>query len=161
MVDEGIDIALRVGRMTDANFIVRKLRRVDFAVCASPAYWEQRGLPSHPDDLADHDALTYSLQGGGAWRFEMDDQLISVGVRSRFDASDAAPLVGMAMRGLGVVFLPRLMIQPHLDSGALQAVLPEYSPSDVWLYAAYTQRRHNSAALKALLAFLEERWREE
>jgi DNA-binding transcriptional LysR family regulator len=162
MVDEGIDIALRVGRIPDSNLIVRKLRQVRFAVCASPTYWELRGIPTHPEDLADHDALTFSLRNTTSeWRFEVDGQLLSVPVRSRMEASDAAPLVGIALQGLGVVCLPELMVQPHVESGALQAVLQEYSPRDVWLYAAYAQRRHNSAALKALLAFLEASWRNE
>lgn len=161
MIDEGIDIALRVGRISDANLIVRKLQRVEFAVCATPGYWARRGIPSHPDELADHDALTYSLGSSAEWRFEIGGQLHGVPLRSRMEASDAAPLVGVALQGLGVVYLPRIMVQAHLASGALQAVLDGYSPGDVWLYAAYAQRRHNSAALKALLAFLEARWQKE
>jgi DNA-binding transcriptional LysR family regulator len=161
MIDEGIDIALRVGRISDANLIVRKLQRVEFAVCATPGYWARRGIPNHPDELADHDALTYSLGSSAEWRFEIGGQLHGVPLRSRMEASDAAPLVGVALQGLGVVYLPRIMVQAHLASGALQAVLDGYSPGDVWLYAAYAQRRHNSAALKALLAFLEARWHKE
>jgi len=160
MVDEGIDLALRVGRIGDDNLIVRKLQPVPFVVAAAPAYWAERGLPTHPDDLADHDALTYSLLGGHPeWRFEVDGEPLAVPVKSRMDATDAAALVSVALLGLGAVCLPRLLVQPHLDSGALQATLQDFSPRDVWLYAAYTQRRHNSAALKALLAFLEARWR--
>jgi DNA-binding transcriptional LysR family regulator len=162
MIDEGIDIALRVGRIPDGNVIVRKLRPVPFVICAAPTYWEARGMPLVPDDLADHDALTFSLRGTSSeWRFEVDGQLLSVPVRSRMEASDAAPLIGVALQGLGVVCLPQLMVQPYVDSGALQAVLHDYSPRDVWLYAAYSQRRHNSAALKALLVFLETRWRDD
>lgn len=160
LVDEGIDVALRVGRIADANLIVRKLQPVDFVVAAAPRYWEERGLPTHPDDLAEHDALNYSLLGSSPqWRFEVDGEPYSVPLKSRMDATDAAPLVSVALRGLGVVCLPRLLLQPHLDSGALQAALEDYSQRDVWFHAAYAQRRHNSAALKALLAFLEERWR--
>lgn len=160
LVDEGMDLALRVGRIADANVIVRKLQQVDFVVAAAPRYWEARGLPTHPDDLAEHDALNYSLLGASPqWRFEVDGEPYSVPLKSRMDATDAAPLVSVALCGLGVVCLPRLLIRPHLESGALQAVLEDYSPRDVWFHAAYAQRRHNSAALKALLAFLEERWR--
>lgn len=160
MVNEGIDVALRVGRITDGSLIVRKLRQLHFTVAASPAYWERRGQPSHPDDLADHDALTYSmLDNGHAWRFEIDGQPHSVALRSRLNATDPQPLVRFALLGLGVVCVPQMLVQPHLDSGALQGLLTEYSPRDVWLYAAYTQRRHNSAALKALLAFLDAHWR--
>jgi DNA-binding transcriptional LysR family regulator len=161
MVDEGIDIALRVGRIGDDNLIVRKLQAVPFVVAASPGYWAERGLPAHPDDLAGHYALTYSVLGPNPeWRFEVGGEPLSVPVSSRMDASDAAPLVSVALQGLGMVWLPRLLLQPHIDSGALQPVLQDFSPRDVWLYAAYVQRRHNSAALKALLAFLETRWRD-
>jgi DNA-binding transcriptional LysR family regulator len=161
MVDEGIDIALRVGRIGDDNLIVRKLQAVPFVVAASPGYWAERGLPGHPDELAGHVALTYSVLGPNPeWRFEVGGEPLSVPVSSRMDASDAAPLVSVALQGLGMVWLPRLLLQPHIDSGALQPVLQDFSPRDVWLYAAYVQRRHNSAALKALLAFLETRWRD-
>lgn len=161
MVDEAMDLALRVGRITDANLIVRKLRRMDFVVCAAPGYWAQHGRPQHPEALSDHDSLTYSLLGASPeWRFAVDGQPLSVPVRSRMEANDTAPLVGVALQALGVVYLPRAMLAAHLDSGALEPVLEGFMPDDVWLYAAYTQRRHNSAALKALLAFLEERWRE-
>jgi DNA-binding transcriptional LysR family regulator len=161
MVDEGIDIALRVGRIGDDNLIVRKLQQVPFVVAASPGYWAERGLPGHPDDLTGHDALTYSVLGPNPEsRFEVGGEALSVPVNSRMDASDAAPLVSVALQGLGMVWLPRLLLQPHIESGALQPALLDFSPRDVWLYAAYVQRRHNSAALKALLAFLEARWRD-
>lgn len=160
MVDEGLDLALRVGRIGDSNLIVRKLKRLDFVVCATPAYWDRRGYPEHPDDLADHDALTFSLAGPAEWRFEADGEPCIVPVRSRMDATDAVPLVSVCLQDMGAVCLPRLMVQTLIESGALRPALEAYSPTDVWLYAAYTQRRHNSAALKALLAFLEESWRE-
>lgn len=160
MIEEGIDVALRVSRIGNDNLIVRKLQPVAFVVAATPTYWADHGLPNHPEDLSDHDALTHSMYGGSSeWRFEVDGEPLSVPVRSRMDATDAAPLVCVALQGMGVVCLPRLLLEPHLDSGALQPVLQEFSPRDVWLYAAYVQRRHNSAALKALLAFLEARWR--
>ena len=91
----------------------------------------------------------------------MDGDVHRVPLRSRMDATDAGPLIHMALQDMGVVCLPRLLVRPLLDAGTLQAALTDYSPDDLWLYAAYTQRRHNSAALKALLAFLEERWKED
>jgi DNA-binding transcriptional LysR family regulator len=160
MVEEGVDVALRIGRITDANLIVRKLRRIEMVVCATPAYWAEHGVPTHPDDLAEYDALTYSLLGPHPeWRFLIDGEIHRVPLQSRMDASDAVPLVHMALQGMGVVCLPLLLVQTLVDSGQLQTVLRGWGPDDLWLYAAYTQRRHNSAALKALLGFLEERWR--
>ncbi|MBG9388741.1 LysR family transcriptional regulator [Caenimonas aquaedulcis] len=159
MVGEGIDIALRVGRVDNGNLIVRKLQQLEFVVCASPAYWERRGVPAHPEDLADHEALTFSVRDAGhEWRFEVDGEPCIVPVRSRMNATDPMPLVGFALQGLGVLCVPRSVVAPHLESGALRGVLQGFLPRDVWLYAAYAQRRHNSAALKALLAFLEAKW---
>lgn len=160
MVDEGVDVALRIGRITDANLIVRKLRPVSMAVCASPAYWKQHGKPVHPDELAQHDTLTYSPLGTAPeWRFRVDAEVRTVPIRSRMDANDSAPLIEMALQDLGVVCMPAVLMQKQIASGALETVLDAFDPADLWLYAAYSQRRHNSAALKALLAFMEERWR--
>ena len=162
MVHEGIDLALRIGPIPDGNLIVRKLQQLPFVVCATPAYWERRGLPAHPDDLGDHDALTFSVRDSAhEWRFEIEGEPFAVPVRSRINTTDPMPLVSLALQGLGMLWAPRNIVEEHLASGALQAVLQDYSPRDVWLYAAYTQRRHNSAALKALLAFIEEKWRKD
>lgn len=160
MVDQGLDLALRIGRVPDANLIVRKLRRVGMAVCATPAYWQKHGKPLHPDDLADHDTLTYSPLGAAPeWRFKVDGEVRAVPLRSRMDANDSAPLVEMALHDLGVVCMPQIFMRQQIEAGLLEPVLHAFDPDDLWLYAAYTQRRHNSAALKALLAFMEERWR--
>jgi DNA-binding transcriptional LysR family regulator len=162
MVGDGIDVAVRVGRIPDSNLIVRKLQKLPLVVCAAPSYWEQRGMPDHPDDLAEHDALTYSVRDSGhEWHFEVDGAPYAVPVRSRVNATDPMPLVAMALQGLGMVHMPAATLSEHLDSGALQGVLQAHSPTDVWLYTAYTQRRHNSAALKALLAFLDDQWRKD
>ena len=158
LVEEGVDIALRLGRIGDENLIVRRLRQMDLVLCAAPAYWARRGLPKKPDDMRTHDVLTYSLAGGAPHLpFEVDGQPYSVPVHSRMDANDAAPLIGAALAGLGAVCVPAMMARPQIEHGLLVPVLQEYMPRDLWLYAAYTQRRHNSAALRALLDFLEER----
>lgn len=159
LVEEGVDLALRLGRVEeDEQLIVRRLRQMEFTVCASPVYWRKHGVPQHPGELAHHEALTHSLLGPRPlWQFEVDGQTIDVPVHSRMDATDAAPLIELALRGMGVVHLPSLVVQPHIDSGELEGVLPGYSVTDRWLYAAYAQRRHNSAAMRALLDFLDER----
>ena len=156
LVGEGVDIALRLGRIRDENLIVRRLRQMDLALCATPGYWAKRGIPKKPDDMRRHDVLTYSLAGNTpSLPFEVDGKPYSVPVHSRMDANDAAPLIGIALSGLGAVCVPAIMAQPEIERGALVPVLKEYMPTDLWLYAAYTQRRHNSAALRAMLDFLE------
>ncbi|MDM0117416.1 LysR family transcriptional regulator [Variovorax sp. J22R133] len=158
LVDEGIDVALRLGPIENDNLIVRRLVQVNYVVCASPHYWRKHGMPKHPTDLANHVALTGSSSGlHPRWRFEENGKPIDVPVKSRMDATESGPLVQVAMHGLGVVYLPALLVRPHIDHGELAPALEEFVRKDMWLSAAYVQRRHNSAALRALLDFLETR----
>ncbi|WP_295527144.1 LysR family transcriptional regulator [uncultured Pseudacidovorax sp.] len=158
LAEEGIDVGLRFGPIEDENLIVRRLLCMQMVVCASPVYWRKHGMPRRPEDLTGHTALTLVRQGiDPTWRFEERGRKIDVPVKSRMEASEAGPLIHVAMRGLGVIYVPALVVQPHLDHGELVPVLGEFSRKDMWLSAAYLQRRHNSAALRALLDFLESR----
>ena len=156
MVDEGIDVALRLGPIEDQNLIVRRLVQVNLVLCAAPLYWRTHGVPKRPSDLVRHVALTSSSANPNPqWRFEENGKPVDVHVKSRMDATEGGPLVQVALQGFGMVYLPALLVQPHIDHGELQPVLQDYVRKDMWLYAAYLQRRHNSAALVALLDFLE------
>lgn len=158
LVAEGVDIAVRFGRIGNENLIVRRLMPVELVLCATPAYWARRGLPKAPDDMRRHEVLTYSLATPGpSLPFEVDGEAYSVPVNSRMDANDAVPLIMAALSGLGAVCVPSMMAEAYIERGALVPVLKAYMPRELWLYAAYVQRRHNSAALRALLDFLESR----
>lgn len=158
MVDEGIDVALRLGPIEDQNLIVRRLVQVNLVLCASPRYWRAHGKPRRPADLVDHVALTSTnASPNPQWRFEENGAAVDVPVKSRMDATEGGPLVQVALQGFGVVYLPALLVQPHIDHGELEPALQGYVRKDMWLYAAYLQRRHNTAALRALLDFLETR----
>jgi DNA-binding transcriptional LysR family regulator len=161
MAEDAIDLALHFGPVEDENLIVRKLARRELVVCASPIYWKRHGKPTHPSELANHDALTQSNLGiRPQWRFEVDGQAFDVPVRSRMDATEAAPLIQIAMMGFGVIYMSEMLVQPHVDHGELVPVLQDFTRGDMWLSAAYLQRRHNSAALRAVLDFLESRFKE-
>lgn len=157
LAEEGVDIALRVGPIPNANMIVRRLAQVDFRVCATPAYWEACGKPWHPSELAAHRTLASAPYGEApTWQFVEDGRPLSVAVHPVVEATDAEPLITMVMQDLGVVYLPLPAVSSQLESGTLEAVLTDFMPRDNWVYAAYAQRRHNSAALAALLAYLDE-----
>jgi len=156
LIEEGIDIHLTGGRIDDMNLIVRRLVPFDMVVCASPAYWARRGIPRVPEDLARHDVLSYSAKPTTHLPFETDGKTVDVPVHSRLEANDAIALIELALRGAGVAYVPEPLAQSHLERGALVPVLREHMPHDHWLYAAYSQRRHNSAAMRTMLDFLEE-----
>jgi DNA-binding transcriptional LysR family regulator len=155
LVMGGIDVALRIGPIEARDVVVRKLRPVPLVLCASPQYWARRGMPSKPEDLARHDVLTYSLwDASSRLPFLVDGKTHYVPVRSRLDADDAAPLIALAVKGLGVTCVPEVLARAHLGSGALVPVLKDAMPPTIWLYATYAHRDHKSAALRAFLDFL-------
>jgi len=155
---EGIDIALRFGPTANENLIVRKLLLMDLTVCASPMYWKNRGIPMHPGDLANHDALvSIHLNPLSKWRFQVDGEPLEVAVRGRLDATEAGPLIQAALRGAGVLYLPSVMLRPYIESGRLVPALTEFVRSDMWLSAVSLQRQHSTAVQRAFLSFLEDR----
>lgn len=158
MIESGVDVQLRFGPIGDENLIVRKLLLMPMCVCASPDYWRRRGIPKRPEDLKTHDALTVSQPGErSTWRFQDRGKPIDVRVRSRMESTEGPPLLQIATHGYGVIYVPALIVQPHVERGALAPVLAEFGRNDMWLWAAYPERRHSSAALRAFLDFLEAR----
>jgi DNA-binding transcriptional LysR family regulator len=161
LVEEAVDLAIRVGRMTDSDLIVRKLRPIRFALVASPAYWQAHGKPTTPQDLASHNCLIYTQDnsnrsGHSQWMFESSaGKVYPVNVRGNFDSTEGSAHRKFALASLGIAYLPRLIIEEDIASGQLETALMDHLPSDIWLMAVYTQRRHNSAALRALLDFLQ------
>ncbi|MGR4871569.1 LysR family transcriptional regulator [Variovorax sp. LARHSF232] len=156
LIAEGIDIHLTGGRIDDLNLIVRRLAQFDLVVCASPAYWAKRGMPKTPEDMSQHDVLSFSAMPTTHLPFETAGRQYEVAVRSRMEANDPLALIELALRGAGVACVPEPLVQSHLERGALVPVLREHMRSDHWVYAAYSQRRHNSAAMRAMLEFLEQ-----
>ena len=156
LIEEGIDIHLTGGRIDDMNLIVRRLVQFDMVVCAAPSYWAQRGMPQVPEDLSRHDVLSFSAKQTTNLPFETDGETHEVQVHSRMEANDAVALIELALRGVGVAYVPEPLAQSHLERGALVPVLREHMPREHWLYAAYSQRRHNSAAMRAMLDYLEQ-----
>ncbi len=161
MVEDGIDIAFRVGVIEESSLIVRRLARFELLVAAAPGYWQAHGRPAHPRELLAHRTLAVAARGETPrWRFVIDGEALELALHPVFQATDAAPLVPLALQGMGVIRGSRLLLGEPIASGALEPLFEQYSPHDIWLHAAYTHRRHHSAALRALLAFLEDTLRQ-
>ncbi|QEA13770.1 LysR family transcriptional regulator [Comamonas flocculans] len=156
LADEGVDLAFRVGPIRDAALIVRRLLPLDYVAAATPAYWSRHGRPREPRDLLTHAQLGHGPNGRVVhWMFEVNGAPLELNLQPRVHASLQSALIPLALQGLGVMWAPRRSLARWLDSGELEGLLADFSPSNVWLHAAYMQRRHNSAALRALLAHLD------
>lgn len=160
LVEERIDLALRVGDAPDPGLIARALAPCDSVLVASPAYLAARGAPTHPGELARHACLGYANFGRSRWQFTRDGQREEVAVAHRFTANETMVLLRAALAGGGIALQPTYLAGPHLASGELTAVLPGWHPPRLTFYALYTSRRHQSPALRALLDFLVARFAE-
>jgi len=156
LVDEGYDIAVRIGALADSSLIVRRLAPCRMAVCASPAYLARRGVPRTPDDLTEHDCLNNTnASAGSEWRFAQADGTVRlVRVSGRLMASNGDALQAAAREGLGLIYLPTFIVGEDLQKGRLQSVLDGYTVADSMVNAVYPHARHLSPKVRAFVDFL-------
>jgi DNA-binding transcriptional LysR family regulator len=155
LVGEGFDLAVRIGHLADSSLIARRLGETRQIVCAAPSYFESRGRPSRPGDLADHECLVYARQlPGPAWRFA-DGETVTVRGRIRADFGDA--LFDAAVAGFGIAQLPDFYLGDAVESGLLEAVLTDFEAEPLGVWAVYPQRRHLSLKVRIAVDRLAER----
>lgn len=159
IVDEGFDLAVRVGNLDDSSLIARKLAPVGMHLAAAPSYLEQRGRPKTLEDLAEHDCMVYSYSNPpDLWRFERDGQPFSVRVRCRLRANNGEALLAAATHGLGIVHLPDWMIHNAVKAGELEVILRDKGSAYSAVWALYPHNRHLSTKVRVLVDFLAERF---
>ena len=156
IVDEGIDLAIRIGDIGPQSLIGRKIGTMQLVCCAAPAYLAAKGTPLHPDDLARHVCLTYAYSAGGnTWRFrDRDGKEAAIRVAGPVHANNGQMLATFAAAGVGIALEPDFIVAPELASGALVPLLPGHAPSSAGIYAVYASRRHLSAKVRAFVDFL-------
>ena len=160
LVDEGFDMAVRIGKLEDSSLVARKLAPARRTICAAPAYVQRRGIPASPDDLKAHECLCYSNVGlSQEWRFARSDgRPWPVEVRGRLHANNGDALRAAALRGFGLAVLPSFLVGRDFQSGALVSVLDAFMAQDSAVYAVYPQARHLSPKVRAFVDFLAERF---
>jgi DNA-binding transcriptional LysR family regulator len=155
LVEERIDLALRITKLKDSGLIARRLAPVPLHVCASPAYLAREGCPRAPEDLVRHNCLRYGLlRAEHEWRFYRSDGRVALEVGGNFETSNGTMLREAAIAGLGLTILPRFMIASALESGELQTVLDDFAPRPLGLYAVRSGKRAAPALSKRLLDVL-------
>lgn len=155
LIEERIDLALRITNALEPNLIARQLGHCDSVVCAAPAYLKERGTPQRPQDLAGHNCLTYTYFGKSLWQFTgADGAAVSVPVSGNLSANDDLILLKAAEQGSGIALQPLYSAAPLIAAGKLVALLPGYTPSRMGIYGIYTSRQHMSPALRTMLDLL-------
>ena len=157
LVDEGHDLAIRIGQLPDSSLIARKLGESGSVICAAPEYWDRHGRPSRPADLANHNCFAYSyLATGSEWRLRGPEGDVAVRVSGSLAANNGDMLRQAAVAGLGVVATPLFIACDDLRAGRLEPVLRDCEPPRRGIYAVYPHNRHLSAKVRAFVDFLVE-----
>jgi DNA-binding transcriptional LysR family regulator len=156
LVEEGYDLAVRIGRLGDSSLISRQLSSTRMVLCASPGYLASHGEPSQPEDLARHAVLGYSLAStGDVWEFTGPQGPVSVRVHPRLRTNSGDTCVQAALLHQGVILQPTFMVQPHLKDGTLRELLPQFRSFELGIHAVYPSRQHVAPKVRVLVDYLQ------
>ncbi|WP_435104129.1 LysR family transcriptional regulator [Arhodomonas sp. AD133] len=155
LIDEGFDLAIRLGTLRDSSLVARRLAPRRLYVCAAPGYVERQGAPGSLDELAGHHCLVGSTD---YWTFSVGGQREDRRVRGRLRCNSGPALLDAALKGLGLAQLPENYVLTHLDRGDLVEVLGEHAYAQAGVYAVYPWSRYPVPKVRALVAFLVERF---
>ncbi len=161
LVDEGHDLAVRIGTIGQPGLVSRRLGWTRAVCCASPAYLVRSGgAPERPEDLARLECLTYTLVPvPNTWTFESSDNgMHTVRITPQHRANNGRMLAELAVLGLGVVIEPDFIVAPEVRAGRLVRLLPGFELPRMPIAAVYPSRRHLSAKVRAFVDFLAERF---
>jgi DNA-binding transcriptional LysR family regulator len=155
LVDEGVDLAIRIARLPDSSLVSRKLASTRLVLCASPQYLNQRGVPQHPQELTEHDIIGYSLLTmGDLWEFTGPSGIVKVKVEPRLWSNNGDTCNAAARLGSGIQLQPTFLVGRDLASGALVEVLPQFRCLEMGIYAVYPSRKFVLPKVRALIDFL-------
>jgi len=156
LVREGYDMAIRIGEVTDPNYVAVRLFPNRRVVCGTPDYFERHGIPRQPEDLVRHNCLAFNLAGGQqrGWSFLREGKLFAVRVEGDLACNDGELLYGWVKQGLGVGWRSTWEIQAELKRGELVTVLDEFAVPSYDIQAVYPQQRHLPAKVRRFIDHL-------
>lgn len=162
LVEEGFDLAIRIGSGGSESLVARKLGETRLVPCASRDYLAAHGAPLVPEDLQKHNCFTYEYGSPrDLWRFrDAEGRERNVRVMGNLHSNNGDLLAEAAARGAGVVFEPAFIVGPDLRAGRLVPLLQEFGTEPVPIFAVYPSRKHLSAKVRRFVDFLVERFAE-
>jgi DNA-binding transcriptional LysR family regulator len=161
MIEDRLDLAVRVGEVTDASLVVRRWGTASFVVVAAPSYIERKGRPSTPADLASHTCIVHDVgPGSNVWTFVTSDGSQQFHVSGGFLANDVGAVHVAAHSGYGIALLPLLEVLDDLRSGVLVCMLSEFPAPSIPLSLVYPSRRHLAPRTRIVFEFILEQARQ-
>jgi LysR family transcriptional regulator for bpeEF and oprC len=157
LIEDGIDVALRIGYLADSALVARRIGSARGVTVASPAYLERRGTPETPADLADHDCVAFVFHGSPRpWSFKGPAGPIVVAPKGNIQSNDAEHVRAAVRAGLGVGHNVSWLYARELASGELCPLLPDYEPDPLPIHAVCPEGRHIPNRVRVFIEFLAE-----
>lgn len=138
LVEEGVDLAIRIGKLVDSSLMAKKVGEAPAALWASPEYLAARGTPAHPRDLAEHDAVMFRQTASTEWTLSRGDETVNVKVDGRFKASSGDLLLQATQNGLGVFLTAAWLVSDCVNDGSLVRILPEWTATPSPIHCVWT-----------------------
>src|SRR3712207_812580 len=160
LIEEGWDLAIRIGRLKDSALIARRLAACRTVVCAAPSYLKEHGTPKTPEDLSRHNCLGYTLPsaiGANRWTFGPDGE-ITIPVQGSLRANNGDALLAAALAGQGLIYQPTFIVGDALRAGSLVKVLGSYPTYQPGIHAVLPSGRQAPAKVRAFVEFLAQRF---
>ena len=160
LVEEGVDLALRITRRLADSEVVRRIGAVRLVAAAAPAYLARHGRPEHPDELVSHDCLSYTVDGKfDTWSFLVDGAMVDFPVRVRLYANNGDVLNQAAVAGLGIICQPDFIVTKSIQAGQLEPLFSRYPAPERSVYVVLPGNRQIPYRVRVLIDFLAERLR--
>jgi len=156
VIEEGYDVSVRITDLPDSSLVARRLGPCRHVVVASPTYLEKHGTPLVPDDLRDHNIISYQYQASGAdWHFlGPDKKPVSVSVSGSMQMNNSLALREALLNGFGITRTPTFVVGDDIEAGRLVPVLRKFQTLEVSIYLVYPQRRHLSPKVRSFVDFI-------
>lgn len=157
LIEEGFDLALRVGQFADSSLIVRKIAATEVVTVATPAYLERRGVPTSPDELERHSRVVFLLRGEPRpWEFKSESGPLAHHPKGNFRSADAEQIRAAVLADLGLTHAPGYLFAAEIASGAVRRVLRDYEPSSLAIGAIHPAGRRLPTKVRVFIDFLAE-----
>ena len=160
LVEEHLDLGIRVGHLEDSSLMARRVGEVRRIFCASPGYLARRGVPVRPEDLSDHDGITFrGFTISPEWRYRGDLAALSVEPRTRLAVNSTEAAIDAALAGVGVARVLSYQIVDELRSGALVPLLEAFAPEAIPVQLVYAAQGQLPIKARAFLDWVAPRLR--
>jgi LysR family transcriptional regulator for bpeEF and oprC len=157
LVEEAVDVAVRIGTLQDSSLIARRLTQSQFRTVGAPGYFARHGRPRKPDDLINHNCLAFDTRDTGAardWRFRRDGAEFTLAPRGDMSFNDGGALSIAVRGGYGLAQIQDYYADAAIAAGELEPVLAKFNPSPDVISLVYPQTRHLSPKVRAFVDFM-------